>query len=185
MNTLCNLSNFFEINKIDISEIQQKPIHFIIQILHLFFNIGRFYLDNKTSFITIYKELFEYDTLDIYDIPFSICNKYITNIYPLLNKKDGTVYNLIYHIEHLKRYNKYFNAIYINNSLNSYIIFIYEEEILVINMNTLDICKDKYTNIMKICNLLGNVFDYQFIHIGMNNMIYYQKTSEYNKMISK
>jgi hypothetical protein len=186
MNKLDSLSNYFKIHNINISEIQQKSIHFTIQILHLFFNIGRWYLNNKSSLIIIYKELFEYDILDIYNIPFSLCNKYITNIYPLLNKKDRTAHSLINSIEHLKRYNKYFNAIYINNSLNSYIIFIYEDEILVININTLDVVKSKYieNNIIEVCKLLGNIFSYQFIHIGMNNMIYYQKESEYNKMVT-
>lgn len=189
MNSTNNLIEFFKAHNIDILELKNnkdKEINLVIQILFLYFNIGAWYKTCKIKYFTLYNDLLNYDFKDILDtnknynlnnIPFNLRGTYITYIFEMLSKENASKDDCIKSIQYLNTMREidnskyYYNSIYITNNEHIFIVFIYED-ILIINVKTLDIYKEKdiIKSIIKISKELNNKeFFYQFIHICPNN----------------
>ncbi len=95
----------------------------------------------------------------------------------MLSKENASKDDCIKSIQYLNNMREidnskyYYNSIYMTNNENIFIVFIYED-ILIINVKTLDIYKEKdiIKSIIRISEELNNKeFFYQFIHICPNN----------------
>jgi hypothetical protein len=184
---LTNLTEFFIVHNISINNIQYTDIQLTIQITFLLFNIGLWYLHNKTRNFILYTELYNYDFkdeyLNFYNIPNELYNKYITIINPLVYEINTNKEACFNSINHLNTYNISYNALYVQNMSYKYIIFIYKpiisskikHDILIINLKDLSVYRDTslHNTIEQLSMLLDNIFSYQFLKISNNNLWYH------------
>jgi len=183
MRKLDSLDSFFKAD--DIKELKAaSAVNQSLQILYLFFNIASWYLKGKKRDFSLYRELLNHEfdenesNFNLHDIPFELCNKYMTILYPMLAKYNVSMKSLHASIIHMKTHNIYYNAIYIWNEVERIIVFKLNSIVLVINVTSLEVYVEESfdSSIETICSTL-NSFSYQFVHIGMNNAIYYHSPS--------
>ena len=178
-----SLIDFFKAHNIDIiKEIGNNKIKLAIQTIHLYFNICLWHKTGKIKEFHLYDELINYNCIDtstyiLYSIPFELRAKYMTYIFEMLSKenasKEDCIQSIYYMNNMIKTYNKcYYNTIYISDKENDIILFIYEDNVLILNMKDFSIYQENnlIDSISTISELLNNKpFFYQFVHVAKNN----------------
>lgn len=163
-----NLKEFFQDTQVDISEIIKEPNILTLQILHLYYIIKDWYIQNKSKKIKLYNNLIvnkDYINKNIDKI--QICN--LTNssycsiiynetpIYSSIKNKECLEY-----IQKMYKENIYYYSIYIRTYDNQYIIFNYDyyKRILLIDVNSLNIIE--YPSINDCMNSLNKIINHNY-----------------------
>lgn len=172
------LKEFFDISNVDISEFIGEPKVLSFQILHLYHNIMRWYLNRKLIKFNIYIKLLEYkdiinDIRNLHEIPFELCARYLSLIMPHsgVGKYKNTE-QIIMNIKYIEDIGYGgCNAIYIKSYNNKfYIIFLcyYSNTYIIIDVETLIIKRHDTINraIDEISMICNNKFEYQIAYIA-------------------
>ena len=151
-----------------------------IQILYLYLYIFKLYNGLNTDYdipIKLYSELWEWDCNDedicLYNIPISLCNKYVSIINPNVSKTDATIYDCLDSRLYLILNGFAHNAVYIYNTDSSYIVFFYPDFVLVVNLSDLTVYKtDTFISVLSsLSSYHYTLFNYIFCHVSKNNQL--------------
>lgn len=158
-----------------------------IQILYLYHYLFKIYNGLNTKYdipVKLYSELWEWDCNDddicLYNIPISLCNKYISIINPNVSKTDATIYDCLDSRLYLILNGFAHNAVYIYTTDFSYVVLFYPDFILVVNLSDLIVYRTddfmlalEYITIdMLPSDSHNTLFNYVFVHVSKNNRLF-------------
>jgi hypothetical protein len=162
----CNLIHFCEASDINIYYLLDELDILSLHILHWYYIIKDWYIENKTRKVEIYKEFLEnkhYINNNIDSI--NICNLTNCGYYSIIYNESSIQPNIISN-SHLE--NKSYHAIYIKSNVKRYIIFnySYNKKILLIEIDTLNIIEfNSIYDCIEQLNKLINNYMYQLLRI--------------------
>lgn len=174
MNTQ-NLTSFFQLSEINISDLIGEPNILAIHILHMYYYIKEWYKNNEYRKLVLDNDIIKNrDYINNNITKTNICNlttcSYISIIYNETSICSSITTPLLDYIHQLYQKNILYYAIYITLRDNSYIIFNYDyhKKILLIDISTLNLIE--FNSIQECIESLekikGNTYIYQILRIA-------------------